>query len=137
MRTKNLIIILAIVFSACSGGSEKSSDQPEGWVGEWQATWTTDPASFEGVEGLTDFTMPGVVTFDPEQVNIKAYGFEGCVFSKDTLDHSLKWKVQNDSLILINDEDTPGMIYQIKEQTAERIHLQLMEDIFLTLEKNS
>lgn len=129
MKKYTSIIIIAIL-AACSG-----SEKPSGWEGEWTATWETDPASFEGIEGITDYTMPGRITFDPEMVNIKAFGFEGCVFSKDTLDHSLKWAVSNDSLILINDEDTPGMVYLIKEKSDSRIRLQLMEDIFLTLEK--
>lgn len=81
--------------------------------------------------------MSGKITFDKEKVNIKAYGFEGCAFGRDTLDHSLFWQVRNDSLILINDEDTPGLVYQIKEVSDEKIRLQLMEDIFVTLEKNS
>ena len=126
-----LAITLLGFLVACSGGGEK----PSGWEGEWIATWETDPASFEGIEGISDYSMPGMVIFGPEMVNIKAYGFEGCVFSKDTLDHSLRWRVSNDSLILINDEDTPGMVYQIKEKTTDLIRLQLMEDIFLTLEK--
>jgi len=124
-------IIFLVVLASC--GSNK--EQPAGWEGEWVATWETDPASFEGIEGITDFTMPGKIVFDGDRVNIQAYGFEGCVFSKDTLDHTLNWKVRQDSLILINDEETPGMVYQIKEQSDKKIRLQLMEDIFLTLNK--
>ncbi|MEQ8470338.1 MAG: hypothetical protein RIC35_04095 [Marinoscillum sp.] len=128
---RNLILPLIVFLAACSS----SSEIPEGWEGSWTATWVTDPASFEGIEGITDYTMPGKVIFDADEVNIKAFGFEGCVFSKDTLDHSLKWKVSNDSLILINDEETPGMVYLIKEKTSDKIKLQLMDDIFLNLEK--
>jgi len=130
---RKVFVILAVVFLAACSNSE--NEITEGWDGEWVATWVTDPASFEGIEGITDYTMPGKVTFDSTQVNIKAFGFEGCVFSKDTLDHTLAWKVRNDSLILINDEDTPGMVYTIKEKTESKISLQLMEDIFLELEK--
>ena len=130
---RKIFVIVALVFlGACSS---THSERPSGWDGEWTATWVTDPASFEGIEGITDYTMPGKVTFDGSKVNIQAYGFEGCVFSKDTLDHTLTWKVSNDSLILINDEDTPGMVYTIKEKTDSKVSLQLMEDIFLNLEK--
>ena len=126
--------MVTIILAACTSGD---NEQPANWHGEWNATWETDPASFEGVEGITHFTMPGKITFDATMVNIKAFGFEGCAFSIDTLDHSLSWKISNDSLILVNDEDTPGMVYQIKEASNEKIRLQLMEDIFLTLEKAS
>lgn len=125
------IISLALLLS-CSGSDK---ERPESWQGAWEATWSTDPASFEGLEGVTSYTMPGKVTFDGKMVNIKAFGSEGCVFSKDTLDHTLEWKVSNDSLILINDENTPGMVYLINNQSSSQIKLQLMEDIFLTLEK--
>lgn len=117
---------------ACSSGN---SEQPAGWDGAWKATWETDPASFEGIDGITDFTMNGQFTFEEDRLNIKAYGFEGCVFSQDTLDHSLSWAVSNDSLITRNDEETPGMVFLIKEKLDRKVRLQLMEDIFLTLEK--
>lgn len=126
-------LIISVLYACTSGQQEERAK----WQGEWNATWETDPASFAGVDGITHFTMPGKITFDNEKVNIKAYGFKGCAFSGDTLDHSLFWKVKNDTLILINDENTPGMVYQIKEVSNEQIRLQLLEDIFITLRKNS
>jgi hypothetical protein len=130
---KNLALIL--VFLAAFACTQSNKEGESAWDGKWNATWETDPASFEGIEGITDFTMPGEFIFDGTKVNIRAFGFDGCVFSKDTLDHVLSWKVSGDSLILINDEDTPGMVYSIKESTDKKIKLQLMDDIFLTLEK--
>lgn len=131
MRALSLLM-LVFVWASCS---TSSSERPAQWMGEWSAQWETDPASFPDTDGITSYTMPGKITFDANKVNIQAYGFEGCVFSKDTLDHTLSWKVSNDSLILINEENAPGMIYQIKECSDDRIKLQLMEDIFLTLSK--
>lgn len=133
MKFRNLLYIAVVMTLSCSQTKE-SSDRPN-WDGEWAATWETDPASFEGIDGITDYTMPGKFIFNGERVNIKAFGFEGCVFSKETLDHELNWKVSNDSLILINDEDAPGMVYLIKESNEQVIKLQLMEDISLTLNK--
>jgi hypothetical protein len=132
MRNYLLTFSLIAVF-ACS--ETKKDERPASWDGEWNATWITDSASFEGIQGITDFTMPGKFIFTGDSVNIKAFGFEGCVFSKDTLDHVLIWKVSGDSLILINDEDTPGMVYSINELGSNKISLHLMEDIFLILEK--
>lgn len=132
MRNYLLIFSLAALL-ACS--ETKKDERPAFWDGEWNATWQTDPASFEGIQGITDYAMPGKFIFRGDSVNIKAFGFEGCVFSKDTLDHVLIWKVSSDSLILINDEDTPGMVYSILESGENKIALKLMDDIFLTLEK--
>ncbi|MEP4532425.1 MAG: hypothetical protein ABJ004_05015 [Cyclobacteriaceae bacterium] len=132
MRKTIFLIALVAAFSCTE---TKKNERPAHWAGEWQATWKTDPASFEGIEGITDYTMPGKFIFTGDSLNIKAFGFEGCVFSKDTLDHVLVWKVSGDSLILINDQDTPGMVYSIRESGEKKIGLQLMDDIFLTLEK--
>lgn len=131
MRNYLLPLIALLLFWSCSSGTDEAAS----WQGQWKATWETDPASFAGIEGITHFTMDGNVTFEADKVNIKAFGFEGCAFGVDTLDHSLFWKVRNDSLILTNDEATPGMDYLIKEKTDKKIKLQLLEDIFLTLEK--
>lgn len=140
---KALFVIIILSVAACTQTNTTESkyaeavnnDRPAFWNGVWTATWETDPASFENIPGITDFTMPGKFIFKGDSVNIKAFGFEGCVFSKDTLDHALIWKVSGDSLILINDEETPGMVYNIKAANEEKISLQLMDDIFLTLEK--
>lgn len=132
MRKSLLLIVFAVLLMKC--GSE--SERPTAWIGTWEATWKTDPTSFEGIEGITDFEMPGIITFDDQMVRIQAYGFPGCAFSVDTLDHSLTWKVRNDSLFLINDSDSPGMIYQIKMTSSKKIELQLMDDIFLMLERS-
>lgn len=131
---KNLILIsVATLFIiSCSPNAEKESDL---WSGSWQAKWSTDPASFGEIEGITDYTMDGAFIFDSKKLNIKAYGFDGCVFSTDTLDHNLMWSVKGDSLILINDDATPGMIYKINAATENKVELQLLDDIMLTLTK--
>lgn len=117
---------------SCSGGSgEKTADLD----GSWTAKWETDPAAYEGIDGITDYTMSGQFNFKGDRLNIRAYGFEGCVFNRDTLDHELNWTISGDSLILINEDDVPGMIYTIKSQTDKELKLQLMEDIFLTLNR--
>lgn len=126
-----LALLITIVFSSCAGAGENTSD----WQGEWNATWETNPASFEALGNTVDYSMSGKITFDEDSVNIRAFGYDKCVFSKDTLDHTLRWKISHDSLILVNDERTPGMVYLIKEKTNDKIKLQLMDDIFLTLLK--
>lgn len=121
-----------IFLMACAGGKgEKSADLD----GTWTAMWETNP-----VEGFTANTMNGQFIFNGDKLNIKAFGFEGCVFYPDTLDHVLNWKISGDSLILINKsedggEDTPGMIFTVLSQSDNSIKLKLLEDIFLTLNR--
>lgn len=128
---KKTFLLAAIVLCLSCSTEEK----PVTWEGRWKATWETDPAAFAGIVGVTDFTMPGYFIFTDDKVNIQAFGFPGCAFSVDTLDHTLFWKVRNDSLLLINDADTPGMAYQITESNSKRVKLQLLGDIFVNLEK--
>ncbi len=123
---KKLLPVIVLIFAMASCSSNKE---------EYGAIWETDPASFAGVTDVSDYTMDGKFIFDGDEVTIQAYGFEGCVFSKDTLNHTLKWKISNDSLITFNDEETPGMVYTIMDTTDNIIHLQLMDDIFVTLER--
>lgn len=129
------IWVLLILVWACSTPGSKENASP--WEGEWSATWVTDSAAYSGLHGITAYTMPGKITFDSDSINIQAYGFDGCVFGHDTLDHTMKWKIRHDSLILINDPQTPGMIYHIREMSESKMHLQLMEDIYVLLERKS
>lgn len=128
---KLLPVVLAFVIVACSSSREEADT----WNGEWRAIWETDPASFAGIDGITSFAMNGKLTFAAEKVTIEAYGHKGCAFGEDTLNHTLFWEVKNDSLILTNSEDTPGMDYRIKSKADKKIELQLLEDIYLTLER--
>ena len=118
---------LLVLLIACSGNN--------GWEGTWQAEWSTDPSGYPEIQGITDFTMPGEVTFRGDSITIEGYGFKGCIFNSDTISHSLTWEVRNDSLLLYNEESMPGIIYSIVDSDNERIQLQL-EDIFLTLTRS-
>ncbi|MEQ9426348.1 MAG: hypothetical protein RJQ09_18125 [Cyclobacteriaceae bacterium] len=133
MKQFALISIIALsIVSSCSTSTEPT----ETILGKWQAEWETDPASFPEVTDMKSFKMNGEITFYPDSVEINAFGFEGCIFSADTLRHALKWEIENDSLLnLINEDDIQGMSYTIKEVSGESIRLQLMDDIFLTLKK--
>ena len=104
-------------------------------LGKWQAKWETNPASFPEVDDVKSYTMNGEITFYPDSVEINAFGFPGCIFSSDTLSHSLKWVISNDTLSFLNEDDIYGMSYTIKEMNESEVSLQLMEDIFLTLKK--
>ncbi|MBV6645745.1 MAG: hypothetical protein KI790_09865 [Cyclobacteriaceae bacterium] len=131
MMKLSFFTVLVLLLAACTTKSSKES--PSQIEGLWNAQWQTLPESFPDVSGDVDYTMQGKISFTGEEVSITAYGYPGCIFSSDTLEHKLGWNITNDSLHLINDESVHGMSYQINSIADSRIELQLMEDIFLTL----
>ncbi|MEM9324341.1 MAG: hypothetical protein AAGA85_01740 [Bacteroidota bacterium] len=130
MKTRIFALFFGLLLLACSGDSEKDA----AFLGNWEAQWRTLPESFPGMEDM-DFTMSGKVKFSSDSVSITAYGYEGCIFSEDTLVHSLDWKVADDTLHLLNEADVYGMSYKVVSKSDQQIELQLMDDIFLTLTK--
>ena len=126
------ILLLWLTFSCTTPSKDESRTT---LMGSWYAQWVTDPASFPEVTNIESFTMNGKIIFHADSVEINAYGFPGCIFSADTLRHSLKWEVKNDTINFLNEDDIYGMSYTIKELKEDIVRLQLMDDIFLTLKK--
>ncbi len=128
---KYLFIFFIIFFFAC--GSEKESQENK-WVGKWDARWETDPSGYPELSGQLDFSMRGTFTFKEDSITIVGFGYEGCIFSEDTIGHTLVWEISNDSLMLYNNSNTPGLSYKVVEASKNKIRLQL-EDIFVSLTK--
>lgn len=126
-----VILVITLFFYSCSSSHFEGESN---FIGNWEANWKTLPESFPGMEDV-EFTMSGKVDFTENQVSITAYGYEGCIFSEDTLTHTLNWRLSSDTLHLINDDDVYGMSYKVLSSSSEMIELRLMEDIFLTLKK--
>ncbi len=124
--------LLLLIAVAC--GTDRSESDATALYGDWNAQWVTLPESFPGVEDV-EFSMNGKISFDEDSVAIWAYGYEGCIFSEDTLRHSLEWRLSGDSLHFVNADDVSGMSYLIKSRSDTKIDLVLMGDIFLTLVK--
>lgn len=141
LTRKEFLSFLVAVFliSACNSNKtkeEKPNSEAIDVVGTWKAQWVTDPASYPDVDPSVKFTMDGQFEFKPGgQVTISAYGHKGCIFSSDTLVHSLYWKLRNDTLKLVNENDIHGMTYSVLALSSEKMKLQLMDDIFLNLNK--
>ncbi|MEM9341129.1 MAG: hypothetical protein AAGA66_20520, partial [Bacteroidota bacterium] len=131
---KNLyfLLIACTLFACTSTTSEKP--RPSEWHGNWKARWETLPESYPGIENM-EFYMNGNFTFTSDSLTVKADGFDGCIFNTDTLIHTQSWYVSNDTLFLLNDPELVGMTYKVKSKATDKIELQLMEDIFVTLEK--
>ncbi len=127
-----------VILTGCSvkQSENTSSVSTDDVVGTWLARWQTDPASYPDVDSSIQFTMNGQFRFDKKgKVTISAYGHEKCIFSSDTLTHSLNWKLSNDTLQLVNENDIHGMAYTVLNLNSSQMKLQLMDDIFLELTK--
>lgn len=132
---KKLAIIPFLALIACSPSNEKSSvNRPAEWLGSWTAEWETPPESYPGVKDM-EFYMTGVFNFTQDSLTKTVNGYPGCIFAIDTLSHTQSWKVSGDTLFLMNGPSSPGMTYTVAYKSDERIRLQLMEDIFVTLTK--
>ncbi|MEO9868980.1 hypothetical protein [Ekhidna sp.] len=129
---KKLFFIPFLLIVACT--SEKEYNRPSEWQGTWTAEWETPPESYPGVEDM-EFYMDGNFNFTTDSLTVTANGYPDCIFNIDTLSHTQSWYVSNDTLFLLNEPDTPGMTYKIASKSENRIKLQLMEDIFVTLTK--
>jgi|TARA_B110000503_G_scaffold143711_1_gene247439 hypothetical protein len=125
----NRIILLGVlIFTLVSCGGNEID-------GEWRAVWEIRPASFENIENITSFKMDGRFLFKEDSVIIMAYGYEGCIFGVDTIQHAQSWKISGDTLYLLNEANLQGISYLITSKTDQSIELQLMDDIFIHLNK--
>lgn len=129
--TSNYICLIVFVGLLSCVDRDESSHY---LVGNWKATWETDPSGYPGLSEVLDFTMEGNFLIEKDSITIDGYGYKGCIFSEDTIHHQLIWKVKNDSLLLYNDPETPGLVYKIVSSDKQSVKLQL-EDIFVTLSK--
>ncbi len=132
---KKLYPFLLLIIAACTNNSS-ADERPTEWVGEWKAEWETPPESpsYVGIEDM-EFYMDGKFIFTGDSLTVQNNGYPGCIFAVDTLQHTQSWKISNDTLFSFNDPATPGMTYKVKSLSPNRIELQLMEDIFVTLTK--
>ena len=101
-------------------------------VGKWNAKWTiTDEdnqrkGNEHEMKGYMNFSQNGLV-------QIKAFGYNGCVFSNDTIENELAYIVTSDSLILYNKQAHFNLTYLITTSSDREFKLQLMDDILITL----
>ncbi len=126
---RSALIGSVFLLSYCSD-KDKADSMLEG---KWKATWKTSKEAFPEVGTDVALTMDGWVDFNNDKVTITAYGYPGCIFSADTLEHSQKWVLKNDTLELLNEGDIHGISYLLKEKSDDNIELVLMGDIYLSL----
>ena len=126
---KYSVLLVALTFTFCSEGEQTK----KALQGKWKANWTTSKEAFPDVSDEIAMTMEGWIEFNNDEVTITAYGYPGCIFSADTLEHSQKWAMRNDTLELLNEGDAHGIAYLMEERSDDHIQLVLMGDIFLNL----
>ncbi len=126
---KKIISLTFVILSLLSCSDDHKLE------GTWDAIWETSPESFGKIEGIENFTMNGKFIFNGDSITIIAHGYKGCVFGVDTIKHSQKWNLQNDTLYLVNETNLKGISYLIRSKDENYIELQLMEDIFIHLKK--
>lgn len=129
--------LIISVFSLSIFGCSPQKSQEEKILGQWQAHWVTEAdESLPGLEG-DNLHMNGFITFmDDGKVEISAFGYDGCIFSDDTLNNTLNWKIDDTVLRFIDKGDDHGLPYTINKFTNDELHLTLLEDISLTLKRN-
>ena len=132
---QSIVILASIIFSLHACGPEKSKE--EIILGEWNAHWETTPdESFPDIKD-EHLKMNGIIRFaDDGKVEISAYGFDGCIFSDDTLTNILNWKLEERVLRFIDNDDDHGLPYNIVKFNSKELQLSLLEDINLTLSRN-
>ncbi len=130
-----LPLFFLIVFFKIGCNSKKSKS--EQIIGNWNAHWETKPEESLPEMKEENLNMNGQIKFEEDgKVTITAYGFEGCIFSSDTLVNTLNWKLEDSILRFIDSGDKQGLPYAIKEFSNQELHLLLLDDIKLTLSRN-
>ena len=125
-------------FAALSlSGCENNHKQDQTIIGEWKAHWETKADESFSEISAENLHMEGTMTFNPDgKVEIAAYGYDGCIFSDDTLRNILNWKIDDSVIRFIDGGDENGLPYTINKFTNNEMHLTLLEDINLTLRRN-
>lgn len=129
------VAITSTLLLSCKKDREQKVDNPI--LGKWVAQWDADEVSFPEAAPNSIFTMNGSFEFiDAQKVTVTAFGFPGCIFSADTLVHTLEWTRLGDTLNLVNEGEKYGIMYKILQLSDTKMKLQLMEDIHITLTKD-
>ena len=133
VRSSSFFIFTLLFLFHCSPKESKD----ELILGKWDAHWETKPD--ENLPNLIgdNLKMNGVINFMADgKVEISAYGFQGCIFSDDTLKNLLNWKIEDSVLRFIDVDDEHGLPYNITKFNNRELQLTLLEDINLTLSRN-
>ncbi len=126
-------MLIGQLLTSCQGKSDKTDS--ELIVGEWNAEWSTQSEELANIPDQHR-RMQGKIKFHEDgSVEIAAYGYDGCIFSSDTLTNQLSWKLEDSILRFIDQGDEEGLAYDVDAMAEQEMRLVLMEDIYLTLRR--
>jgi hypothetical protein len=128
--------VLSVALSLIVGcnSNQKKEDQI---LGEWNAHWETKADESFSELKAENLQMDGFIKFTPDgKVEIAAFGYDGCIFSDDTLRNVLNWKIDDSVIRFIDHGDDHGLPYTINKFSRNEMQLTLLEDINLTLKRN-
>ncbi len=129
----SLSLTLIILFTGCI--EDKREHAPE-LTGCWQARWELSDEELLKLFSPEDMIMNGEFVFQNDQmVNIRAFGYPGCVFTPDTTENQLYYQINDSVLNIINHSKEVVFIYDVNERQNDYINLSLMNDIRLILTK--
>jgi hypothetical protein len=128
--------VLSMIYLSLTGCDSTPSKEQE-IVGEWKAHWETKADESFSELKAENLQMEGIIKFNSNgKVEISAFGYEGCIFSDDTLRNTLNWKIDDSVIRFIDNGDEHGLPYTINKFTNKEMQLTLLEDINLTLRRN-
>lgn len=128
--------VISILYLSVAGCSSNKSNEDK-IVGEWKAHWETKADDNFSELKAENLKMEGVMRFNADgKVEIAAFGYEGCIFSDDTMRNVLNWKLDDSVIRFIDNGDDYGLPYTIRKITSNEMHLTLLEDINLILLRN-
>lgn len=136
-----VLLILAGILYACDSGNQSTEtatssldERKQLIAGDWEAVWSTDPSSYEGLDSATRYTMNGRFEFGHDgQVTVHTYGYTHCVFAADTHAHTSYWTLTDDYLYLGDEPGPKGISYKVAVINKDQIKLKLLNDTDLTL----
>ncbi len=127
------VSILVFMIDGCEVKNSKEKEI----IGEWHAYWETKADESIPMQNDEHLKMDGRINFMRNgKVEIMAFGYEGCIFSDDTLTNTLNWKIDDEVLRFIDNGDDNGLPYTINKFSDQELQLTLLEDINLTLRRN-
>ncbi len=128
--------VISVMYLSVAGCNTNQSNE-EKIVGEWKAYWETSADESLSELKSENLKMEGIMTFNADgKVEISAFGYEGCIFSDDTMRNVLRWKLDDTIIRFIDKSDDHGLPYTINKITNNEMRLTLLEDINLTLRRN-
>ncbi|UXP33328.1 hypothetical protein N6H18_05105 [Reichenbachiella agarivorans] len=132
----SLMLLIVAAWACETKKSTENQNENKKVVGNWNVQWVTYPDKNTPLDPSINLTMNGKMEIKGNgKITISAFGYDNCIFGKDTLIHTLNWEVLGDTLNVKNDGDEFGMPYLIVDYGEDKMKLQLVEDVYLFLTK--